>query len=439
MSRRALVLVVLTTASGCSRAPTRGDAAGPVDSVPVLAVAPVPLTDASATKLAAGCAVDRVETVDDGGGKPDEHGTTRLENLRVLAEGAATVLTWERQSDFQIGDSWRAPVVAEREGGGPFRVKELPVRAYACATYGYVGPLSREEHAVHAVTWGVNNANAFEIWSKEPETTGAAGMEEMKSRPARSRPTGRSSVAELATSRRVAFAATHDETCDAPCGGCPQPPRRGLWLFPLAPVAAKATKVASWKDAAQPPAPAIAMGDDKGVAAYRLDGALHLIWLDRSGTPIGQALPLTTGDVGAPAVAIAGSRVVVAWARREAKSDPYGIEWIATEHGAATLPAPRALATPENAFAPAVLTDGADVVLAWMQGDGGTKGAVFAARAPIDAKDPPAAIPVSSSDEANARDPELSGTVDAPALAYATFGKTRPGGVARLARLSCSR
>ncbi len=440
MGSRTIALVLVLAATGCSRAPERRSASSlQVSSPPAPGAAPVATPD-PATMLArpvGGCtAPQQAETIDDGGGKPSEFGTTRLENLRVLAEGDVTVLTWERQTDHLVGDSWRAPVIAESEGAGTFRVKELPVRAYACATYGYAGPLTKDEHVV---TWGVNNARAFEIWAKNPDTRGLAGQESMKERPVRERPTLRSAVTELATSRRVAFAATYDATCDQVCGTCPKRSSRALWLFPLAPVTAKATKVASLPNAAASPAPAVAMGDDTGVAAFRVSSAIKVLWLDRDGGPSGVSLEIAKGDVGAPTVAIAGDKAVVAWGRRATKADPYAIEWTVLERGAVTLPAVRTLPTSESAFAPSVLTDGRDVVFAWMQGDGGTKGTVLATRVALDQKDAPAAVAVSTSDEGNARDPELSGTVDAPVLAYATFSKARPGGVARVSRLVCTR
>lgn len=435
--------LTLLVAGGCGRAPRAPEPTLPVAPAkvePVATVEAVPAGPASASSEPASplrCTLaGGIETVDDGRGKAEPHGTENLEDLRILADGDTVVMTWERQSDYDMGDSWRAPVIAERERTTAFRVQSFPVQAYACATNGYIGPLSKSEHAV---TWGVNNAMAFEVWPNEPQTTEATGAETMKTRPVRSRPSPRQSMAELVTSPSVALASTYDHACDVPCQ-CPGAERIGLWLFPLASVHAKAWKLATPKSLTPPLAPALAMAEDGGAAAYRSDGALHLVWLDRAGAPVGAPVRVVEGDVGAPAVAISGSTVVVAWARRAAKTAPYAIEWLTVAHGAIKLPASRALVTTESAFAPAVLTDGKDAVFAWMQGDGARSGTVYAARMAFDGAAPTASpLTVSAPGDTNARDPELSGTVDAPVLAHAAFSKSRPGGVARLARLTCGR
>lgn len=117
--------------------------------------------------------------------------------------------------------------------------------------------------------------------------------------------------------------------------------------------------------------------------------------------------------------------------------EPYEIRWARVEHGATAVPRFEVLSTTESAFAPAVITNGVDAGIAWLEGDASGKGAVRAARLALDGKASPVAVAVSPPDEPNARDPELSGTLDAPALVYTSISKTRPGGVVRLARLGC--
>jgi hypothetical protein len=375
------------------------------------------------------------ESIDDRGGKAGELGTTKLENLRVLASGDTTVATWERESDFTVGDSWRAPVIAMRHGASPFVIRELPVRAYACATYGHVGIASLD---APFVTWGVNNTNAFESYGTVPELAGPAGMDTVKTPPKSRLVTRRQEVRDFVASRGVVLATTFDASCDTLCT-CADTAHRGLWLYSLDSPKTKPTRLASLPSReGSPLVPALAMSDTVGVAAYRIAGVSHLVWLDGTGIPTGAPLRIDEGDVGAPALAIAGKRVIVTWARRGAKTEPYELRWLAVEHGATTLPAAKVLPTAGSAFAPGALTDGADAVLTWMEGDGGTRGAVFAARVALDESRPASpSVVVSMTDETNARDPEVSGTVDAPVIAYAAFDAKRPGGVARVARLAC--
>jgi hypothetical protein len=78
------------------------------------------------------------------------------------------------------------------------------------------------------------------------------------------------------------------------------------------------------------------------------------------------------------------------------------------------------------------------MVVAWTEGDTTRTGEIrlgrigFASAAALVLK----SIAVSL-DEPNARDPELSGTVDAPALVWSTFSKARSGGLVRTARAVC--
>lgn len=426
-------LALALAAAACTRAsapapPREARSGGAADASALTAVA------ADAAARARACRVSTPpSTLDDGDGLPDPEGTTRLENLRLLAAGGTVVATWERQSDYRVGDSSRAPVVAMPAGAA--KPVLLPVAAYACATYGHVGPASLD---APIVAWGVENARALQVWKAPPAFKPGPGAPALATRPAMERATPRQELDELVVSGRVALATTFELSCDVGCN-CPNPTARGLWTYSLAPGAPAPAKLASGAPAGKTPdAPALAMGDAGGVAAYRKDGALHAAWLDADGRPAGAQLRLDAGDVGAPAVAVAGKRAVLAWARRDAKSEPYRVRWVALELGAAAAPAPAVLPAAGSAFAPGVLTDGADAVFVWTEGDDGSRGAVFASRVPLaDASRASPALAVSGPDEPNARDPEVSGTVSAPVLVYGAFSKARPGGVARLATLAC--
>jgi hypothetical protein len=439
--RGAIVLwVVGMCVLGCSR----GDVSRPaVRTEPSVVQAPSALeagaSEAGPAPAASGgpvfCRVASApETIEDGEGKAASMGTTRLENVRVLADGDALVVTWERQSDFQIGDAWRAPVFAMRKGRGPFVVRQLPVSAHACATNGYAGVASTD---APLVAWGVADDMGFQLWKAPPAVTEVAGFHEVKTPPTSRRATPRQSLRGFVASRTVALATTADLSCDDGCS-CLVSATNGLWTFDLADRRPPARLVSSPPSGRAPEVPALAMGAERGVAAWRVEGELYLAWLDGSGKPLGAPLRVDVGDVGAPALAIAGSRVVVVWARHDAAEAPYRLRWMLVEHGASALPPPETLVTAGSALAPAVLTDGKDAVFAWMEGDGGARGVVLAARVVLAHRSAaPRTVVVSSSDERNARDPELSGTVDAPVVAYSTFSSLRPGGVARVARLAC--
>ncbi len=382
--------------------------------------------------------VGAVQTIDDKMGVPHEHGTTRLENLRVLAEHDKTIVTWERSNDFDVGDYVRTPTLALRGGSGPFVQRQFQSSATTCAPYGRVGPLTADEPFV---TWGVDGGLAFLVWKGLPGPAHLQTADMVDSRAARRVGTPRQEIQSFVTSRRVALAATSDLGCDSYCE-CGDAARTALWVYPLG--GAKAAKIASIAGSGREASllvPALAMGDGQGLGAYRDRGALYLVWLDAAGTPQGASLRFDAGDVGAPALAISGSRALVAWARRgKGKDEPYAIKWMSLEHGTKTFPEPETLLTKGSAFAPGVLTDGTEAIFTWMEGDAASKGAVFAARRSLArAGHPSNAVMVSPLDDENARDPEVSGTVDAPVIVYGKFGKARPGGVPRIAYLECRR
>lgn len=415
-------------------------------SAPVASAAPAPAPDAGAGAPSACRVASAPESVDDKKGTASEYGTMHLENLRVLVDGDTTAITWERQADFTVGDSWREPVLVLRRGDGPFRVANLPVMAYACATSGHAGVLSASEPFV---SWGARNLEGFEVWRDVP-SVGPEPSTTIRSSAARTIPT-RQHLGRLATSKSVALATAREPACPAAVstppssGSAPVPAdvchcftwKDGLWLFPLK-AGAKPTLVAPMKDMDMlDAAPALAMGDQGGIGAYRSNGAIHVVFVDAAGGLAAPPVQIDRGEVGAPAVAVADGKAVVVWAKRAGKSAPYVLQWTTTDLTKREIPKTRTWATSGSAFAPSVVTDGATAAVTWMEGNDTSQGRVLFARAPLDREAPLEGLKVSIDAESNARDPEISGPVGAPTVVYAAFNKQRPGGVARVARVVC--
>src|SRR5262249_40450086 len=153
----------------------------------------------------------------DGQGFRSEDGQTEVEDTRLLVDDATdtTIVTWERQSNYQMGDSFRSPMAAVRVKGGPFRVVEFPVEAYACATYGQISAHS-SEHPL--VTWGVSNTRGFELWKDVPQTSkDELGRRIPKTGSERTVFTKKQEIGAFAVSHDVVLAATLDGACDALC------------------------------------------------------------------------------------------------------------------------------------------------------------------------------------------------------------------------------
>jgi hypothetical protein len=350
MSTIGPLAIALLLGVGCSRAPI------PHRVQPAASATTVTTPAAVAPPAPARCEVtEGPDTIDDGNGRGSEYGREALENVRVLADASTSIVTWERQTEHTVGDSWRSPVLAIRRAGEKHRIVALPVMAYACATYGYAA----------------------------------------------------------------------------------RPMSQGVWLRSLdskSPFAVQLAKAG--RDDKPADALAIVLGDGGGAAAYRFGGALHIVWLDASGRPRGAPARFDDGDVGAPALALAGSDVIIVWAKREAKTDPYRLRLVRATPEKPLSP-PQVLPTTANAFAPAILATETALVLAWMEGDASRTGEIHVARTSVAEPSLVGSLVVSTG-EANARDPELSGSVDTPVLVYSMFSKELAGGVVRIARLGCS-
>lgn len=428
--RRLLVLVAL---AGCTR--STSTAPSPVARV---ASSPPPSTaDAGASvgsppPSPAVCAEPAVvDTIDDGEGILFPTGSMDLGDVQVIADGDQIGVSWTRHSNFLYGDSWRSPSFASRVDGTWKQVK-LPTLAYACALYGSAAVNTIERPFV---SWGVANNGSFEVFDHLPALKNALDIVPAHSNPVAEVTTPRQTVDHFVVSRNVALAMLFENACEPSCL-CASPKKNiSFWVRRLDPARSSAQRVSlmyEYDDKAG--APAIAMGEHGGIVAYRARSKLHLAWLDADGRPLtaSPAVEFDSGDVGAPAVAMAGDDAIVVWASRASKADAYQLRSLRLTHGASPgVPAP--LPTAGSAFAPSVVADAGHVTLAWMEGDGGRHGEIHVARS---LTGPSVVV---SGDETNARDPELSGDPSSPAIVWQSFTKERVAGVIKVARLDCGR
>ena len=408
------------TMTACTKAQSPAGSAPPPPIVSA-AIAPVPSASVGIAPGPAGCRVGTIATLDD---HKDNH--EKLENLRVLAGGDTTIITYERQSDYEMGDSWRAPFVAMRKGAGAFERTSLHVEAYACATSGLVAPNTLADPVV---AWGVANTHGFQIWPGLPKTEKAQSKQLVD--------TTRHEVMTFAASHGVAISVTADIQCEAFCVCGDTGAKHGIWIHGLDTAYPVAESVFSSPYSAKAPdVPAIAMADHRGVFAYRDSGALWVGFLGVHGKPSGKPVKLDTGGVGAPALAMMGEDAAVAvWAKRASNDAPYKLVWARLEEGKPFTPSAMPMTT-ETGFAPAVIADANAMIVAWMDGDGAKKGAIHLARHAFSDPTWPSTR-ISPESESNARDPELSGTMGHPVLAYALFDAPRQGGTVRIAESSC--
>lgn len=418
--------VVFGCLAACGRPPAPGPAK--VVTAPVVEVAAAPVDAGSAPAPTSSCSLTDARTIDDNHGTATAEGSMALHDVRILANDDGTVVTWTRTAQFNVGDTWRSPYAAVASGPMPFKLVDLPVEAYACATYGSVAP---NTPAMPFVFWGVENTNAFEQFSALPAVkTDANGIHASYTTPTRQVVTPHQDVDVFVASHDVAFAKLTDMSCDSGCM-CSDSWKEALWLRSLDPKRPFAAKVAGGKV----DAPAFALDDKGGIAAWRNAGEIFWLRTSGDGKPTGVGVSFAKGDVGAPAVAMAGDDAIVVWASRPSKDSAYALSWMRIDSaGLASKPAP--IATAGSAFAPAVIANPQEMVLAWMEGDGGRGGEIHVVRAPIAGPIPQSTVV--SGDEPNARDPELSGTVENAAIVWSTFTKEKAAGILRVAHAQCS-
>lgn len=418
----AALLFVLATA--CSK-PSPVERAAAVDGKPAL-VASAPSVAPAATPQAGArtCTLQKpVETFDDKAGATGEYGSEAAENVRLLAHERDVMVTWERQTHFNVGDPSRTPVAMYRHAAEPWKQTKLEVMAYACATYGYIAPARPSAESLGIVSWGQQNTTAFEGW------TGLPGRSNKRERSLATRT--EMLAGPFVLSGSTVLASTR-EGCDSVCD-C-QSNWQGLRLYDLDAKPRQSERVVKAEGA---DSLALTTSANGGALAYRHKKTLQLGWLDAQGKLQAPPQKLAEGDVGAPAMAMVGKKLLVVWAERTGKTAPYALKWSLLEHGAAPMPA-QTFTTADSAFAPAVLVDGDAILLTWMEGDAQKRGRIrlknlLTTAITADLTD----ALVVSGDDANARDPEIAGTAAKPYLVYTAITKKMGGGQVRFAELAC--
>jgi hypothetical protein len=397
------------------------------------APAPAP---AGASSEGRGCSLESSEVLDDKSGFLQQMAVPaaeKLESLRIAVSGTDTNVTWDRVAGPEFSDTYRAPVLARKEGAKPFVIREMPSMGTACSTYGYGAPLAE---AGAFVTWGVANSRGLDLWDDIPQVDNF-----QTSPPKKFIETKGQYLNELVASGGFALVHSTFISWD-PCLQQDSDPNQGepkrtpwLGVYKLSEPNAPPKKITTPKKGDV--VPALAMGSEGGLAAYREGSQLQLVWLDSAGAMVSAPRMIAQGEVGAPAVALHGQRALIAWAQRPSKDAPYTLRWAVMPLRSAAPLQTRAGATETPGFAPGVLLGAEQALITWTEGKGTSQGAVFAASFRPETNETLVPIRISAVAEPNARDSEVAGPIEAPTLVYASFTNARPGGVAKLAKLRC--
>lgn len=176
---------------------------------------------------------------------------------------------------------------------------------------------------------------------------------------------------------------------------------------------------------------AVAIKGERAVVAYRSARGMRLVTVTEAMGDAGTVPPLYAGDLGAPAMAFRGDDVIAVWAQRATPQSPYVLQHVAWNPLTTPQPpAPQPLATgAASAFAPAIAVRGDAVIVAWMEGDDRTASVhVGATRRGVEHV-AEHAVTVSPP-TANARDPELAATPTHAWIAWSEYptGRRRDQG-----------
>ncbi len=378
-----------------------------------------------------------------------------LQNLRVAANGAGALLTWERLNQPDTGDSSQVGFGATTANdGADLETVVLPARAYAAAEYTTLAPSTIEGH-LDFFACGVAGGSEFRAYSAGLAAwKGIKVFEDLGPEPWLAKALPFMLMEALVAAPNVPVAVIGG--IETPCANryyCPQlfepVKERGFpkSLRSLSLLGKQAHSEILFRGTIHSPkksfAPSVAAWGDRGLVAFRVDDQLKAQWITLDGKPDGKAFVVGPGgDIGAPAVAFAGEHAFVVWAYRARAADTYRL-WVArVANEMVDLARPLDTGT-GNAFAPGIATQGDSLVVVWMQGDGGKKGTVRLGRIALGdidtehAQVPVRAIEVQTPDDGNRRDPEVAVAGDHVYVTWSDF-TTNKTGVPVLRILNCA-
>lgn len=173
-------------------------------------------------------------------------------------------------------------------------------------------------------------------------------------------------------------------------------------------------------------APDLALRDDRGAVVFRVGHELRGLRLDGRGRRVGAPVTLSRDRPGAPSIAWDRDTLVVVWARRTTRAQPYRLQMLRWDPTAREVPAPTELATGEPpALAPSIDIRDGRYAIAWMEGDQRT-GAVRAGISSESLQDAARRAVTLSTPGANARDPKLALGERVAWVAWQDFGPPAP-------------
>ena len=425
----ALILLAGCRSSNDPHAPVQGATSASASALPAVA------TTATPTAIPA-CSIEASVAI-----APKD--LTSLENVRVV-HGGRTLVTWQDANTApRMGDSSVSANAAwiDWSASPRYAMAKLPYRAYASAEWSHIGPT--RGNGLELFTYGIAGKWVFTLYDQNETALGKLDINDDPPKAAKTFMTNMTVREDFAVAENAPVAAVAG--WESPCPSyyaCDQLYQQGMEKgfvdgVRVIDLASKRSELV-WKSSAPRShkqtvptyVPAIAIGKTKGAVAFRLDKSIQLAPLDASHEP-SPPVQIASAEVGAPAVAIDGDHVIVAWAERAAASDPYHlVVWVdGATHVVKT--------GTQSAFAPALAAHDGEVLLAWMEGDAAKRGVVRMSRVSLTGNWPDlSAAPALSETTGNARDPEISMQGDEAIVVWSEIAQASR---IQVRKLSCPR